>query len=87
MTKKSVSKKEDLIKVSRIVLDRLIGGRPGGEVWILVRGRGKKDESYVVCSSCGAVDEHSMIRRHRAGCPYVAYFKAMEEVKLLLGQF
>jgi len=36
------------------------------------------------CLSCGAQDDHLMIRKHRKGCPYISFFAAIHALKEML---
>jgi hypothetical protein len=39
-----------------------------------------------VCLSCGATDKVIMIERHKRGCPYQAYWDAVEALRAMLGE-
>jgi hypothetical protein len=57
---------------------------PLGNTWV---GLGiKVNPKYALCISCGAKDAHVMIRKHKRGCPYIAWCKALELFREILGE-
>lgn len=61
----------------------LLDSRPNlsGEEYVEVLSGKKK----AICLSCGARDHMIMIRRHKRGCPWVNWWKALEKLRSELG--
>lgn len=51
----------------------------GGET-LVCGNRGFK----AICLSCGEVDDRIMMRKHKRGCPWIAHWKAIKALHVLL---
>lgn len=43
------------------------------------------DGGPAICLSCGMTDKQVMMRRHRRNCAWVAHWRALNELRRILG--